>query len=202
MADAMASGDDVLPLHPEPVPDDPGALRWVTPAGVLPFVGAVREVPVALDALLDDGTLAEVLVHPDAVLTRLGPDQTWRGVGARVRDALQAALAEPGGWLPETAGTADDVLTMATEQVLAGDVGDYIRGHGGRVSLVDVTDGRVEVNLGGACAHCPASDVTMVQRVETAIRARFPGVREVVARTDPGVANGRRLLGVLPTRRG
>jgi len=93
---------------------------------------------------------------------------------------------------------------MAVEQVIAGDVGDFVRGHGGRISLVGVDDGRVEVALGGACSHCPASELTLTERFEVVVRARCPEVREIVARDEPGqvgLTGGPRLLGILPGRR-
>lgn len=194
-----------VPIHPEPVlvegVVDAAALRWVMPATTLPFVGTPVAVPAALDVLVDDGTLVDVRVEPDAVRLVLGPGRTWRDEGPRVRSVLLEALATPEAWLAPAGAESDDVLRMAVEQVIAGDVGDYVRGHGGRMSLVGVHDGRVEVSLGGACAHCPASDATLTDRFEVAVRARCPGVREIVTREEPGVAEGRGLLRLLPTRR-
>ncbi len=202
----MAAPEPVpVPVHPEAVPDDPTALRWVMPAGTLAFVGAPAALPGPLQALLDDGTLHGLQVEPDAVRLTIGGSRTWRAEGGRVREALQLALAEPGAWLPpgdaDTATIADDVLRMAVEQVIAGDVGDYVRGHGGRIALLSVDAGRVEVSLGGACSHCPASDVTLTHRFENAVRARCPEVVEIVAHDEPGAATGRGLLRLLPTRR-
>ena len=90
---------------------------------------------------------------------------------------------------------------MAVEQVIAGDVGDYVRGHGGRITLLSAADGRVEVSLGGACSHCPASDVTLTARFESAVRARYPEVVAIVAHDEPGTSTGRGLLRLMPTRR-
>lgn len=191
-----------VPIHPEPVPDDPAVLRWVVPAGTLRFVGDPAGVPAPLRSLLDDGTLVEVTVDPDAVVLRAGAGVSWREVGPRVRGLLQAALATPAEWVAPAEDLeqppADRVLARAVEQVIDGDVGDYVRGHGGRIQLLGVADGRVEVSLGGACSHCPASDVTLSQRFEVAVRARFPELREVVVRDE--APQGRRLLPLLAPR--
>lgn len=190
----------LVPVHPEPVAGDDRALRWVVPAGTLGFVGKVAGLPAVLQALRDDGTLDRVEVEPAAVLVRLsGATAGWRAQGGRVRAALQQALAEPAAWLPATAGTADDVLAMAVRQVIDGEVGDYVRSHGGEVALREVSDGAVVVRLSGACAHCPASDLTLTERFETAVRARFPAVRSVTAQPDDD--DGRRWLSLLPLRR-
>lgn len=193
----------MVPVHPEPVPDDPTMLRWVVPAGTLRFVGDPVEVPAPLRSLLEDGTLAAVSVDPDAVVLRVGAGVSWREVGPGVRRLLQAALATPAEWVApvedlEQAPT-DRVLARAVEQVIDGDVGDYVRGHGGRIQLLGVADGRVEVSLGGACSHCPASDLTLSHRFEVAVRARFPDLREVVVRDE--APQGRRLLPLLAPRR-
>lgn len=199
MAHDVRRGAAPVPVHPEPVADDPRSLRWVVPAGTLAFVGEPADVPAALRELLADGTLTAITVDPDAVVLRLGAERSWSHDGPRVRRLLQAALAEPARWTPPAGASVDDVLARAAAQVIAGDVGDYIRGHGGRIEVLRVADGRVEVALGGACSHCPASDVTLTQRFEEAVRARYPGLREVVARDE--TPSGRRLLPLLSTRR-
>jgi Fe-S cluster biogenesis protein NfuA len=52
---------------------------------------------------------------------------------------------------------------------------------GGDIELVDVTDGKVQVRLLGACHGCPMSQMTLKAGVERAIMAAVPGVTEVVA---------------------
>ncbi|WP_148616450.1 NifU family protein [Nocardioides rubriscoriae] len=193
-----------MAIHPEPVAGDPTAVRWVMPAGTLPFVGAPAALPPELQTLVDDGTVTRVEVEPDAVRVAIAAGRSWRVVGGRVRSALVAALGDASAWRGPGGADRDDVLRMAVEQVIAGDVGDYVRGHGGRISLLDVRGGRVEVALGGACAHCPSSDLTLTQRFEVAVRARCPDVTEVVTRDEPGASGEtgrRRLLPLRPVRR-
>ncbi len=192
--------DALVPVHAEAVDGDERALRWVMPAGTLDFVGAVRRVPVALQVLVDDGTVEDLAVEPAAVRIRLSPGRRWQDEGARLRTALQGALAIPDGWVAADP-SADRVLAVAVQQVIDGDVGDYIRSHGGAVALRAIEGERVELELSGACSHCPAADLTLTQRFEVALRALYPPVREVTARTDSGLAGGRRLLGLSPSRR-
>lgn len=206
----MAGGDDAalpVPLHPEQVDGEPLALRWVCGPDVLAFVGRPRTVPAPLQALLDEAVVADLVVEPTAVLVRLPEPHTWRADGPRVRTALQQALAEPAGWLSPEGSTSADVLTAAVDEVLGGEVGDYIRSHGGRIEVVSITGNRVEVALHGACAHCPASDSTLTDRVEGALRARYPQVEAVVGHTgagrhDDGPGGGRHWLSLTPLRRG
>lgn len=196
-------------LHPEAVDDDAATLRWVTRAAdALGFVGVPAAVPAALADLLSGSTLTAVAVEPGAVLTTLGAGRTWRAEGAGVRQALSTALGTPGEWSAPAGATRDDVLAAVVAQVLAGEVGEYVRSHGGEITLVRVADDAVEVALSGACTHCPAAGLTLDQRVEAAVRAGYPALRSLsatsTAPTTPGAlaAGGRRRLGLLPLRRG
>lgn len=200
---------ETVALHPEAVDDDATTLRWVTRAAdALGFVGVPAAVPAALADLLADDTLTAVAVEPGAVLTTLGADRAWRVEGARVRESLSAALGRPQGWTPPAGATRDDVLAAVVQQVFTGEVGEYVRSHGGAITLVRAADDAVEVALSGACTHCPAAGLTLDQRVEAAVRAGYPALASLTATTTvpaaPGAlaAGGRRRLGLLPLRRG
>ena len=209
MAPVEADRSSLVPLHPEPVEGDALSMRWMVPPDVLSFVGATAGLPDALQSLVDDTTIEDLTVEPAAVLVRLRAGLTWRRHGAAVRTALQAALAVPEQWSPAQAGTPDDVLRMAVVEVIDGDVGDYVRSHGGHIELVDVRDGDVTVRMNGACSHCPSSRVTLGDRFETAVRARYPQLRSVTSggfggSDEVGVsppAEGRRRLPLVFSRR-
>ncbi|MEU2896511.1 NifU family protein [Streptomyces sp. NPDC088106] len=180
----------MIPTHPQTVPGRPGRLRWIIPAGTLTGTGAPADVPAPLAALLADGTLTRITVEPAAVVTHLAPGRTWAAEGARVRSALHAALEEPAAWIaaPDPGGSGEDALLYAAAQeVLAGEVGDFARSHGGTIDLVDAVDGVVTVRLGGACHGCPASWFTLHRRLEDGLRRRHPALREVRGASSPGV---------------
>jgi NFU1 iron-sulfur cluster scaffold homolog, mitochondrial len=187
---------ELVPLHPEPVDGTDRELRWVVPAGTFTFVGAVARLPDSIRVLVGDGTLESVTVEPMAVRTRLAVDRSWRDEGARVRAALHCAVAAPQQWIPAENGCADDVLRRTVQEVIDGEVGAYVRSHGGDVQLIVVRDGNVEVQLTGACRHCPASDLTLTDRFEKAVRARYPAVRSVTSRGAEVPSGARRWLGL------
>jgi Fe/S biogenesis protein NfuA len=191
---------ELIPVHPEPVEGEPLEMRWLVPAGTFAFVGPVGSLPDVMDALVHDGTLAAVELEPAAVRTRLATGRTWRSEGARVRTAVQNGASDPVAWRPAVAVGPDDVLRMAAQQVVDGDVGDYVRSHGGQITVLDVHDGDVEVHLSGACTHCPASDVTLTDRVESALRSLYPDVHSVTNRAVTREQGGRRLLSLTPLR--
>lgn len=169
-------------LHPEAgaVPEE---VRWVITGAPLPATGTALDMPGGLADLLADGTLVEVRVLPGCVVTRTPSADDWRRCGPRVRRALTAAIAEPGRWRVEPTGSRDDeALAAAVRRLTAGDVGDYVRSHGGAIELVDVRDGVVGVRLRGACHGCPASEITLRTHVERRLRDECPALVAVVAR--------------------
>jgi NFU1 iron-sulfur cluster scaffold homolog, mitochondrial len=182
----------MIPIHPQSCPDRPDEVRWITPANVLPSPrpSPVATAPDPLAALIDDGTLTEVRIEADALVTRLGHGRSWPRDGPRVRTAVHAALADPAGWLlpaqaaaaqADDAPSADVLLREAAQDLINGATGSLARSHGGTIELVDVHDGIVEVRLLGACHGCPAARTTLRVHLEHQLRKRCPQLREVKA---------------------
>lgn len=171
----------VVPTHPVATPD-PQVLSWVVPMDALPFCGSVARAPHALQALLDDATLAAIEVSPGAVVTMLGEGRTWVAEGARVRAALVDALGVPESWKAGSRAHAvgpDEVLQAAAQQIAAESVGAFAASHGGEFEVAQVRDGVVSVRLAGACHDCPAALITMKVRFERLLRRRCPWLVEV-----------------------
>ena len=87
----------------------------------------------------------------------------------------------------------EELVEEALEQVRP-----YINSHGGEVELVSVDDGVVRVRMSGACQGCAASAMTLRRGIEEALRAGYPGFREVVAEEPEA---GPRLLQLEDVRR-
>jgi Fe-S cluster biogenesis protein NfuA len=88
----------------------------------------------------------------------------------------------------------DAATTDATTDTAAGEQVDldlldatleYIRpalqADGGDLILLGVEEGRVNLQLVGACGGCPMSTMTLTAGIERILRDRVPGVSEVVA---------------------
>ena len=59
---------------------------------------------------------------------------------------------------------------------------------GGDVKLVDVLDdGKVVVELTGACKGCPLSEMTLANGIERILKERVPGVVGVVPAEEAGL---------------
>jgi len=166
----------VIAIHAERVTNDDRAVRWVVPAGSL-AVGRVRNAPGRLGELLSDGTLSEAMVEHTAVWMWLRAGDSWTTRGATVQSALRDALVEPDHWIIDPAPGA--VLARVTTDLLDGSVGDFIRSHGGTVSVRQVGLDAVAVDLGGACEHCPAAGHTLQLKLMGELRRRCPDLTEV-----------------------
>lgn len=70
---------------------------------------------------------------------------------------------------------------------------EYIRpavqADGGDLVLLGAEDGKVSLQMVGACGGCPLSMMTLKAGIERILKDRVPGVKEVIASADaPGVA--------------
>ncbi len=73
---------------------------------------------------------------------------------------------------------------MAVQKVLDAEINPAVAAHGGWVSLLDVKDDVVYIQLGGGCQGCGMVDVTLKQGIEVRIRDAVPGIREIIDTTD------------------
>ena len=80
----------------------------------------------------------------------------------------------------ETPAEAVDIDLGTLEATL-----EYIRpalqADGGDLILLGVDEGKVNLQLVGACGGCPMSTMTLTAGIERILRDRVPGVTEVVA---------------------
>ncbi len=76
----------------------------------------------------------------------------------------------------------------AVDQALES-VRPYIQSHGGSVELLDVEAGVVRLRLSGTCSGCTASDVTVSDSIESALREAWPGFAAVEVQVDEAPAH-------------
>ena len=76
-----------------------------------------------------------------------------------------------------------DVVT-AIDSLLKEKINPSIASHGGRVSLVDVKDNIMFVQMEGGCQGCAASAVTLRQGIEATVKNTIPQIEEIIDITD------------------
>lgn len=131
--------------------------------------------------------VAEVLIKGSNLTVTRTDAVDWntlaRQVGAAIREHLQSgapAISEEA-----SARSSDDqLMRKQIEEILDREINPAIASHGGVISLLDVQDGVVYVKMGGGCQGCASSTATLKQGVEQTIRARVPGVVQVLDTTD------------------
>ncbi|MEC4761920.1 NifU family protein [Mycobacterium sherrisii] len=178
---------------------DARRLRWVVGADRLPPPGVVRAAPGRLGALLDAGTLDELVVEPGGVLITVGAGHTWRELGDDVRAALSAALSQPATWVVDESSCAATGLKDAAAELLAGRVGALAASHGGSIELVSVEGHHVTVRMSGACDGCPGASATLRDVLERELRRRAdPQTVVVASESDSGtISLGKKLLSLI-----
>lgn len=155
---------------------------WVVTAGPLPLAAGLAADP-DLAGLVADGHLAAVRVESTQVTTVAGPGHSWVALAPRVRAALTAAL-ERADQAPDLGQARRRALIAETEALLAGELGDYLRSHGGQATLLRAGEDWIEVEMTGTCRNCPASAFTLRGRLEQQLRARCPWLASVRQATN------------------
>ena len=56
----------------------------------------------------------------------------------------------------------------------------YLEADGGNISLVEITDGTVIVQLEGACLGCSVNQMTLKNGVEATIKKYVPHIEQVI----------------------
>ena len=115
-----------------------------------------------------------------------------QGPVVRLKSGIENMLRH---YVPEVASVADwrDALpkpgldtdeAKAIQEVLETRINPSIAGHGGSISLIDVTEDRVYIRMDGGCQGCGMANVTLKQGIEVEIKKVIPAIREVLDVTD------------------
>jgi Fe/S biogenesis protein NfuA len=78
----------------------------------------------------------------------------------------------------------DALIREKVQQLLDTAINPAVAGHGGVVTLFDVRERMVYLQMGGGCQGCGMADVTLKQGIETMIREEVPEVVEILDVTD------------------
>lgn len=72
-------------------------------------------------------------------------------------------------------------LAERLRRVLVEEVGPALQLDGAAIEVLDVTDGVARVRLGGVCAGCPSTIMTIVAGLEAELRSRLPEIEYLEA---------------------
>lgn len=177
-------------MNSEPTNNGSGALQ----VPLLELITYLGELAAAFEA------------HPDEQ-TRQAALDLLQGIDALHRAAFTRLTAflndrQAGHLLVEAAETDQLISTVLNlyeilptevnirqaEAALA-PVRPYIESHGGELKVLDVADGVITVQMGGACQGCAGATYTLQRGIRQALERGFPGFAEVVV-TEPSPQPG------------
>ena len=77
------------------------------------------------------------------------------------------------------------------EDILADKIAPYMTMHGGTIKLLNYDEEikNVHVELGGSCAGCAASTITLILGVENMLKAEFPQAVKTVTHIETEITN-------------
>jgi len=166
-----------------------GALRITSQAGS-PVAPRFKLTLVSLD----ERESGEIQVDGPGfpILVKLGDSDRLKGAvvdfvervnesGFEVRLAGATSAPTP---LPRTNGVPKGEIADRVRAVLDTQVNPAIAAHGGMISLVDVQETEIFVEMSGGCQGCALSRMTLRQGVERMIRQAVPEVTAVHDVTD------------------
>jgi Fe-S cluster biogenesis protein NfuA len=135
----------------------------------------------------DDKEVAETAIelldwidvfHANGVGRMVEMLREWRG-----EILLEAVAADPvAGALLSAYGLGDDTdldAARVSVQVALAEVRPYLHSHGGDMEVVHLEDGVVRLKLHGSCDGCTASDATIIEQVEAAMKEHWVDFRRI-----------------------
>ena len=79
----------------------------------------------------------------------------------------------------------DEEIIKQIKELIETNVKPAVAGHGGNIEFLQYENGRLLLELGGACSGCSGSTMTLKAGVEGMIKHYVPEVFEVNAQDDP-----------------
>lgn len=134
--------------------------------------------------------VANVLIAESVVTIGKEPSASWSGLKAAIGTAIRTQLLTGVSAILEmpvhasTQERADAEVSAAVQELLDKEVNRSIANHGGKISIVDVRQGKLFITMSGGCQGCASSQVTLRQGFEVMVKRVAPEIVEIVDATD------------------
>ena len=134
--------------------------------------------------------VVNVLIAEGVVTIGKAPSTSWSGLKAAIGTAIRTQLLTGVPAILEMAvhagqqGRSDAELGVIVQQLLDGQVNRSIADHGGKISIVEVRQGKLFITMSGGCQGCASSQVTLRQGFEVMVKRVAPEIVEIVDATD------------------
>ena len=165
--------------------------RTLHPGGPFFFGNKERAVGSPLgEQLFALPGVANVLIADSVVIIFKEPTASWSVLKADIGKAIRTQLRTGVPAILEmnvhtgTQGRSDAELTTAVQELLDKEVNRSIANHGGKISIVEVRQGKLFITMSGGCQGCASSQVTLRQGFEVMLKRVAPEIEEIVDTTN------------------
>ena len=134
--------------------------------------------------------VANVLIAESVVTIGKEPSTSWSGLKSAIGTAIRTQLLTGVPAILEmavhasTQGRSDAEVRVAVQELLDKEVNRSIANHGGKISIVDVREGKLFITMSGGCQGCASSQVTLRQGFEVMVKRVAPEIVEILDATD------------------
>ncbi|MCH8289841.1 iron-sulfur cluster assembly accessory protein [Candidatus Poribacteria bacterium] len=136
--------------------------------------GLGLEVEAAPDDVIVDCGDIQILIDPESA-------KSLKGVTIDYVEDLNSSGFKIDN--PNTP-TWDNPKAQKIQELIDDQINPGVAAHGGHISLLDVTDDTVYIEMGGGCQGCGMADVTLKHGVEAMIQEVFPEIKQIIDTTD------------------
>ncbi len=149
--------------------------------------------------------VANVLIAENIVTICKESNALWSdikaSIGAAIRAQVQSgvpAVNVPAIGVPanlgmqtntQASGRSDEVLHTVIQALLDQEINRSIADHGGKISIVNIAQGKLYITMSGGCQGCASSQVTLRQGFEVMVKKVAPEIIEIIDTTDHAAGN-------------
>jgi Fe-S cluster biogenesis protein NfuA len=142
------------------------------------------------EQLFEISGVANVLIAESVVTICKEPTVSWAQLKASIGTAIRTQLRTGVPAILEmhthngAQRRSDAELNTAIQALLDKEVNRSIADHGGKISIVEIVQGKLFIAMSGGCQGCASSQVTLRQGFEVMLKRVAPEIEEVVDTTN------------------
>ena len=127
-----------------------------------------------------------VVVADTTVSVTKAPASSWENLRAQIGAEIRAHLYTGRPALAERSRTGrdDSEIRVAIQRLLDRQVNPSIAAHGGKITIVEFTNGVLSIAMSGGCQGCASSTATLRDGFETMARRVAPEITDIVDTTN------------------
>jgi Fe-S cluster biogenesis protein NfuA len=165
--------------------------RTVHPGGPFFFSNKERAVGSPLgEQLFELAGVANVLIAENLVTICKESMASWSGLKSSIGMAIRTQLLTGVPAVLEMnihdgkQVRSEIELTTAIQDLLDKEINRSIAKHGGKISIVEILEGKLYISMSGGCQGCASSQVTLRQGFEVMLKRVAPEIEEIVDTTN------------------